>query len=540
MPISTLPAIASNPAIIYNIHNIKHRCMKITMENSPYLLQMNSISKSFPGVRALTGVDFEVRPGEVHALMGENGAGKSTLIKILTGVYPLDAGRITFCGNKFSPASPKEVQQAGISAIHQEVDMLPYLSVAENIFIGRQPRKFGRIDWRLINSRASQVMLSLDIDIDVTFPLGSYPVAIRQMVSIARAVDMSCKVLVMDEPTSSLDESEVRQLFDVVRRLQTQGVGIVFITHFLDQVFEISDRITVLRNGQKVGVFETRSLSKLELVGHMLGKQPEEVAVLFSQKSSESAQSGTQTLLSAENLGRLGTIKPLSIEIKRGEVFGLAGLLGSGRTELARLLFGIDKPTSGSITIDGCRVSRLSPREAIKQGIGFSPEDRRTEGIIPDLSVRENIILAIHKRIARFGLTSRKKQQTIADKYVQALGIVTPNTEQPVKHLSGGNQQKVILARWLASQPRLLILDEPTRGVDVGAKAEIESLIESLSKQGMSILFISSELEEVVRRCDRVAVLRDREKIAELTGESINETTIINLVAKGGESNEQA
>lgn len=497
------------------------------------ILRMDNISKYFPGVKALQDVDFCVRPGEVHALMGENGAGKSTLIKVLTGVHPHDSGTILLNGQAINPSSPAEAQALGISAIHQEVTMLEYLTVAENIFIGRQPMKLGRINWREINNRASDIMRRLGINIDVTLPLGTYPVAIRQMVSIARAVDLSCKVLVMDEPTSSLDEKEVAQLFDVVRKLRDQGAGIVFITHFLDQVYEISDRITVLRNGRQVGVFDTKSLPKIELVGHMLGKSVEDVQTLFQEKAKSADETQRNVFFRAVNISRSGAIKALDLEIKDGEVLGLAGLLGSGRTELARLLFGADKPTSGRIEIDGKSITKLSPKSAIEQRIGFSPEDRRTDAIIPDLSVADNIVLAVLKRISPFGLISRKKQREIAAKYVETLNIATPSLDQPIKLLSGGNQQKVILARWLASEPRLLILDEPTRGIDVGAKAEIESLIESLSKEGMAIVFISSELEEVVRRSDRVIVLRDRQQIAELEGDAINEQNIMGLIAGG-------
>jgi len=497
------------------------------------ILQMRQVSKFFPGVQALLNVDFDVRRGEVHALMGENGAGKSTLIKVLTGVFPPDSGNMLFDGKPFAPISPREAQNAGISAIHQELDLLPYLSVAENIFIGRQPRKWVRIDWREMNRRAARAMRQLGIELDVTRPLGSYPVAIRQMVSIARATDLSCKLLVMDEPTSSLDEGEVAELFGVIRRLKSQGTGVIFITHFLDQAYEIADRITVLRNGQRVGVFKTEELPKLHLIAHMLGKAPHDVQTILGKQASATPERTGQAVLRACGLGRKGSIKPFDLVIKSGEVVGLAGLLGSGRTEVARLLFGLDRPSSGRILIGDKDVGKLSPSRAIRNGIGFSPEDRRTEGIIPDLSVLENIVLAIHRRISRFGLVSRKKQVEIAQRYVRALGIVTSSLDQPVRNLSGGNQQKVILARWLASQPRLLILDEPTRGIDVGAKAEVESLIDSLSREGMAILFISSELEELVRRSHRVAVLRDREKVAELVGEEIDEHAIMRTIATG-------
>ncbi|MCX6344542.1 MAG: sugar ABC transporter ATP-binding protein [Armatimonadetes bacterium] len=505
-------------------------------EQTNLILDMKSISKTFPGVRALSNVDFCVKPGEVHSVMGENGAGKSTLLKILTGVYSLETGKIVLDGKPFKPTSPVDAQAKGISAIHQEVSLLPYQSVAENIMIGRQPKNFfGAIRWGELNRLANIAMQRLGLNIDVTRSISDYPVAIRQMVSIARAVDMKCKILVMDEPTSSLDEGEVKELFAVVRNLRDEGVGIVFVTHFLDQVYQITDRITVLRNGELVGMFEAAQLPKLGLVGHMLGKNPDEVQALFVQKAESAHVEGSKPFVEARGLGRVGAVKPFDLEIRSGEVLGLAGLLGSGRTEAARLFFGADKPTSGTIAVDGKNLGRLSPKVAIDNGIGFSPEDRRTEGIIPDLSVRENICLAIHKKISPGGFISLKKQVEIAEKYVKALNISTPSIEQPVKNLSGGNQQKVILARWLASQPKLLILDEPTRGIDVGAKSEVETAMKDLSKDGMAILFISSELEEVVRSSHRVAVMKDRAKIAELSGDQIDEQVIMSVIAGGGQ-----
>ena len=498
------------------------------------ILQMAGITKTFPGVRALDAVDFAMRRGEVHALMGENGAGKSTLIKVLTGVYPRDAGTILLDGQHFSPTSPIDAQERGISTIYQEVNLIPYLSVAENISLGRQPRRLGRIDWRTIHSKARDLLGTFGLDLDVEQPLASYPVAIQQMVAIARAVDISAKLLIMDEPTSSLDESEVAKLFDIIRKLKAGGVGVLFITHFLDQVYAISDRLTVLRNGRLAGVFEAATLPRIELIGHMLGKDPEAVRALEHEKDAHLAGARGEVLLEARGLGRKGAVEPLDLDVRKGEVLGLAGLLGSGRTELARLLFGIDRATSGEVRMDGRRVGRASPRKAIRLRIGFCPEDRKTDGIIPELSVRENIVLAVQRRLATLGIVSRRKQLEIAEKFIKLLGIVTTGPEQPAGTLSGGNQQKVILARWLATDPRLLILDEPTRGIDVGAKAEIERLVEQLSRDGVAVVFISSELEEVVRRSHRVAVLRDRRKIAELTGEDIAEHAIMHAIANAG------
>ncbi len=489
---------------------------------------MVGISKTFPGVKALDNVNFSITKGEIHALMGENGAGKSTLVKVLTGVHRRDSGENFFNGKPCYPKSPGNAQTLGISTIYQEENLVPFLSVAENIFLGRQPRKFGFIDWKRIYKRSEEILRTFDLAIDVKRPISSYSIAIQQLVSIARAVNIESKLIIMDEPTSSLDEHEVKKLFEVIRQLKTKGVGVLFITHFLDQVYEISDRITVLRNGRLVGVFETKLLPKIELIGHMLGKRPESVLEI---KKEEERQVRGDPFIQVRGLGQRETIQPFDLDIKNGEVLGLAGLLGSGRTELARLLFGIDRASMGQITVDKQHVVIKSPAKAISLGLGFCPEDRKVDGIFPNLSVRENIILVVQKKLRKLGYLSRKKQVEIADKFIRLLGIVATGTEQRVRTLSGGNQQKVILARWLAAQPRFLILDEPTRGIDIGAKAEVEQIIDSLSREGMAILFISSELEEVVRQSHRVAVLRDRAKVAELEGDQIDEQVIMRTIA---------
>lgn len=496
------------------------------------LLQMSGIHKRFPGVHALNEVDFRMFAGEVHALMGENGAGKSTLIKVLTGVYAIDEGTVEWQGKPLHLKSPQEAQQAGISTVYQEINLCPNLSVAENIFIGREPRKFGKISWKKMNREAEALLAErLQVNLDVTKPLDSYSVAIQQLVAIARALSISAQLLILDEPTSSLDRDEVEKLFDVMRHLKAQGLAILFVTHFLDQVYEISDRITILRNGNFVGEYRTEELPRVDLVQQMIGK---ELALLDDMpKQNIPCESRIHPYLQTSKLGRRGGIAPFDLSIAGGEIVGLAGLLGSGRTETARLLFGADRPDQGKLFIEGKETRLDSPRKAIDQGIAFCSENRKTEGIIEDLTVRENIILALQAHRGWFRALSRKRQEEIADEYIRALNIRPPNPEQFVRHLSGGNQQKVILARWLLMHPRLLILDEPTRGIDVGAKAEIQKLVMSLSGQGMSVLFISSELDEVIRVSNRVAVMRDRQLVQNLADADIKQTTIMQAIAGG-------
>lgn len=497
-----------------------------------FILQMEGISKAFPGVQALEHVDFTLKRGEIHCLVGENGAGKSTLIKVLTGVDRPDAGRIILDGEEIHTRSPLHAQMLGISTVYQEINLCMNLTVAENILIGREPHNFFGVDWVTMNAKAAEMFKRLlDIDIDVTKPLGTYTVAIQQMAAIARALDItSTKILILDEPTSSLDANETQQLFKVMRKLKENGVGIVFITHFIGQVYEISDRITVLRNGGLVGTFETASLPRVELIAKMIGRSLADLDEVSSIKLESSKHIEADALLKAKGLGRTGAIKPFDLELHAGEVLGLAGLLGSGRTETASILFGADKPDAGKIEFNGKTITDHSPLGAIKAGIALCPEDRKAAGIVDDLTVRENIILAIQANKGWFSFMNTQEQYEIADKYIKMLNIATPSADQPVKNLSGGNQQKVILARWLATNPQLLILDEPTRGIDVGTKAEIQKLVLELADEGKACLFISSELEEVLRTSHRIAVLREREKVAEFSGE-VDEHTIMQTIA---------
>lgn len=503
------------------------------------LLQMRGICRAFPGVRALDGVDFTARRGEVHALMGENGAGKSTLIKVLTGVHELDAGEIALEGVRIAPRSPREAESLGISTVYQEINLIPHLSVAENICLGRQPTSFGRIRWSAVRQRARAALARVDLDLDIDLQLSSCSVAVQQMVALARALDVSAKLLILDEPTSSLDEREVAELFTVVRKLRADGLGILFVTHFLDQVYEISDRITVLRNGRRVGEYQTAQLPRLELISRMIGRELQAPGAAAASVGAAEARTAAP-VLRAKGLGRRGSIAPFDLDVYAGEVVGLAGLLGSGRTEVARLLFGVDSPDTGTVEVDGQPRRIRSPSQAVGLRFAFTPEDRKVAGIIPNLSVRENIVLALQASNGPWRKLPRRRQEDLALRFIEAIGIKTPGVEQPVGTLSGGNQQKVLLARWLATEPRLLILDEPTRGIDVGAKAEIEKLLRSFREKGMAVLFISSELEEVVRDSDRVVVLRDRAKIGELTGRAITEQGIMRLIAQGVPAGEGA
>ncbi|MGD0122635.1 MAG: sugar ABC transporter ATP-binding protein [Candidatus Limnocylindrales bacterium] len=496
------------------------------------IIAMTGIDKSFPGVHALQNVDFSLAKGEIHALVGENGAGKSTLIKILTGVDRADRGTIALDGRLASVRSPLQAQELGISTVYQEVNLCPNLTVAENILIGRQPTHLGlTVNWKAMNARAAEFLKELDVEIDVTRPLGSYSVAIQQMAAIARAlVVTNAKVLILDEPTSSLTAHETAQLFRVMRKLKSEGIAIVFITHFLNQVFEVSDRVTVLRNGALVGTYPTEKLDNFLLIRLMLGRSITDLDDMKAHKIESSQKISAEPLLQAEQLGLSNSIDPFDLVLHAGEVVGIAGLLGSGRTELANLLFGIDRPDNGTMVMDGKSVSAFSPAESIARGIALCPEDRKVEGIIADLTVRENIVLAMQAGLGWFRRVGTKEQYEIADKYIKLLNISTPTADQQIRNLSGGNQQKVILARWLAANPRLLILDEPTRGIDVGTKADIQKLVLSLADEGKSCIFISSELDEVLRTSHRIVIMRDRSKVTEFSGQ-VDEKDIMQAIA---------
>ncbi len=520
-----------------NYNNLVKACGKNMEQN--VVLEMRDISKNFTGVRALSHVDFTLRKGEIHALMGENGAGKSTLIKVLTGVHEFESGSIRMADKEKNIInhSPQEAQENGISTVYQEVNLCPNLTVAENLFIGREPRKMGMINWKEMNNRSEKLLESLDIHVPPTQMLDECSVAIQQMIAIARAVDMKCQVLILDEPTSSLDDDEVEKLFVLMRRLRDEGVGIIFVTHFLEQVYAVCDRITVLRNGELVGEYETKDLPRVMLVAKMMGKDFDDLADIKSAHEGKKAE-GSVPVIEAEGLGHKGTIKPFNIKINKGEVIGLTGLLGSGRSELVRAIYGADKADCGKLKVNGKEVKINSPLEAMKLGMAYLPEDRKAEGIIADLSVRENIIIALQAKKGMFHPLSRKEMEEAADKYIDMLQIKTASRETPIKSLSGGNQQKVILGRWLLTNPEYLILDEPTRGIDIGTKTEIQKIVLDLADQGMAVTFISSEVEEMLRTCSRMAVLRDGEKVGELEEHELSQSSIMKAIAGGDDKDE--
>lgn len=497
------------------------------------VLEMRGICKYFPGVKALQHVDFTLREGEIHALMGENGAGKSTLIKVLTGVYEKDGGEIYIKGHQKAVTikSPQDAQNVGISTVYQEITLCPNLTVAENMYIGRTKGCFS--NWKQMNEGAAELLRALGIPASPTQQLGSCSIAVQQMVAIARAVDMDCKVLILDEPTSSLDEQEVAKLFALMKDLRLKGVGIIFVTHFLDQVYEVCDRITVLRDGQLEGEYPIAQLPRVQLVSKMLGKELDDMASIRNDGEDKQMDTGTP-VLEAKQLSSAAGIKPFDFTIRKGEVNGFTGLLGSGRSECVRAIFGADRKTSGTVSMDGKQVKINKPLDAMKLGIGYLPEDRKRDGIVGDLSVRDNIILALQVMKGFFKPISRAQAEAFADEYIKLLEIKTASSETPIKQLSGGNQQKVILARWLLTNPRYLILDEPTRGIDVGTKVEIQKLVLKLAAEGKSVTFISSEIDEMLRTCSRLVVMRDRKVVGELTGEDLNQTKIMSTIAGGG------
>lgn len=497
------------------------------------VLEMRGIRKEFPGVKALQGVDFTLNKGEIHALMGENGAGKSTLIKVLTGVYEKDGGDI-FISGKDKPIlikSPQDAQNNGISTVYQEITLCPNLSVAENMYIGRGNKVLQ--NWKKMNAAANKILQDLDIPAKATQQLGTCSIAVQQMVAIARAVDMDCKVLILDEPTSSLDEQEVEKLFVLMKDLKKKGVGIIFVTHFLEQVYEVCDRITVLREGKLVGAYDIEDLPRVQLVSKMLGKEMDDLSDEVRGYVPNVDTELTPIVFEAKDLVSNAGIAPFDFVIRKGEVNGFTGLLGSGRSECVRAIFGADRVLGGTVMKDEKPVKIKKPIDAMKLKMAYLPEDRKIDGIIADLSVRENIIIALQVLKGFFRPFSKAEQEKFADEYIKLLDIKTASKETPIKALSGGNQQKVILARWLLTNPDYLILDEPTRGIDIGTKVEIQRLVVKLASKGMAVTFISSETDEMLRTCSRLIVMRDRKVVGELKGEDLTQNKVMSTIAGG-------
>lgn len=505
------------------------------MPSNNVLVEIKDVSKHFPGVKALDHVSLSIRRGEVHALSGENGAGKSTLIKILTGVYTYDEGSIIFDGSPVAFKSTNESQKAGIGSVYQELNMIPYLSVAENIYIGDYPMGKTGIEWKELYENAQNQLDSLNIDVDAKKQLNELSTAQQQMVSIVRAVSRDCKLIILDEPTSSLDTKEVKTLFSLVRQLKEKGVAFIFITHRMEEIYQICDRITVLKDGRFIGTYQAEDLNQYQLVTLMVGREitQQRKQTYFSPEKDQNY------VVEVRNLAKKPKVKDVSFGISRGEIVGLAGLLGSGRTEVAEMLFGSEMPDAGEILYEGILQKNISPTKAVRAGLAFCTENRRLDGIVPNMSVKNNIVLACMKQISRLGFVISRKRLALVNRYIEELRIKTPTPEQRIRNLSGGNQQKALLARWMATNPKLIILDEPTRGIDVGAKQEVERLVQQIASQGIGVLLISSEIPELVRNCDRVIVLREGEQVGELAGAQISEEAIMQIIAQNYEQEVQ-
>lgn len=494
-------------------------------------LAVRGLTKAYGPVLALAEADLDLARGEIRALMGENGAGKSTLIKCLTGAVPRDAGTILLGGEAISPRSPADAQRLGIATVYQEITLAPTLTVAESIVLGDESRRFGIIiSWREMRRRAQAALGRLGLSLDVGSPIGSHPAAIRQLVAIARALDRRAQVLVLDEPTSSLDRDEVDRLFTLIRRLRSEGIAILFVTHFLDQVYALADSITVMRNGKVVGDWPVEDLGRKRLVEEMLGRSLGEIEARHRRGAPAGAP-----WLKAVGLGSRASMEPFDLELASGEVVALSGLLGSGRTETLELIFGAVAPDAGRLEIDGRERRLASPAESIRRGFAFTPEDRKEEGIFPGLSVADNLTIALQARRGWYRPMGTRKQSDLTRASIDRLGITVASPWQPIESLSGGNQQKVLLARWLALQPRLLLLDEPTRGIDIGAKFDFRGEIQRLADDGRTVLFSSAELEEIVHTADRVLVLRDRKVVGTLGGAGISEESIQRRIAGAAE-----
>lgn len=504
------------------------------MAENDIVLRMSGVHKAFGGTPALVSGDLEVRRGEVHALMGQNGAGKSTLIKVLTGVYQADGGEIEFLGSAVAFKSPHEAQHAGISPIYQEINLVPQRTVAENIFLAKEPRRWGLVDRKAMVQASLALLDKVGIAVDPTATLDSLSTANQQMVAIARALSFDAQLIIMDEPTSSLHDREVDTLFAVIEQLKSRGVAVIFVSHKLDELYRICDRITILRDGQTVLSASLDDLSRLDLVATMLGREPEAIAAGGQTAFSRPVNKSHGSILLKAQHARLGPrLKDASFSVRGGEIVGVAGLLGSGRTELATALYGSRHLEGGELELDGRPYLPKTPRDAIGSRVALTPEDRKTEGLVGVMTIAENISLSLLPRISRFGFVRNATERTIVARYMERLSIRATGSQQVVAELSGGNQQKVLLARALALEPRLLILDEPTRGVDVGAKREIQRLISDIAEVDRGVILISSEMEEVVEGSDRIVVLRDGETVASLEARTVSNAQIMIYMASG-------
>jgi ABC-type sugar transport system ATPase subunit len=489
------------------------------------ILEMKNISKAFYGVQALNNVDFSVLRGETHILLGENGAGKSTLVKILSGAYHKDAGEIFFDGEPIEISTPLDAQRKGISIIYQEFNLIPGLSVAENIFLGREPVKGNRlINWRVLNENAKAILDKLHADVSPTALVATLSVAEQQFVEIAKALSFGAKLIIMDEPSATLTPAEIDRLFAVIRDLKRAGVSIIYISHHLDEIFEIGDRVTVLRDGELVATDDIKNVTKDMIIRWMVGRD------LTNTYPPRTTTPG-EVVLEVQNLSRRGELHDISFHLRRGEILGIAGLVGSGRTELVRALYGADPIDSGEIKLHGRTLAIKTPKESIKNGIGFLPEDRKQEGLVLEQSVKNNVTLANLVKVVKNGIISGSAEKAAVDEYVRNLGIRTVNQQVLIKNLSGGNQQKVVLAKWLFTDSDILIFDEPTRGIDVGAKYEIYQLMNRLTEQGKSVIMVSSELPEIIGMSDRVLVLHNGRITGEYTRDQFDQELIMKNAA---------
>lgn len=491
------------------------------------VLKMQGITKRFAGVTALLDVDFSCNAGEVHALMGENGAGKSTLIKILSGAYHQDHGEIFFKGKPLNLRIPLDAQNAGISTIYQELNLVPCMNAVENIFLGRESINRGIVNFTEMRKKAQEILATLGIELNVNKPVDELSVAQQQMVEIAKALSFNASLIIMDEPTSSLCENEIQHLYEIVNKLRKRGVTVIYISHRLEEVFTLADRVTVLKDGRYVGTKHISQVDKQGLIQMMVGRQLEEIY-------PNRGQTHEQTILEVKDLSRKDKLNKISFKLHSGEILGISGLVGSGRTDLARALFGADRYDSGQIEINGSPVVIRSPQDAMKHSIGFVTEDRKNQGLVLELSVKHNATLSILESLQKLLFIDQKEEEAIVNEYIEKIRIRTPSAEAPVKNLSGGNQQKVVLTKWLARNCKIIILDEPTRGVDVGAKVEIYSLMRKLANEGLGIIMISSELPEILGMSDRILVMREGALVGEFLPEEASEEALVSCAIGGG------